>query len=120
MIDYNDGNWHGWNGGECPVHPESMVKAIAANGNVKSDQFTPALIERAADTIDWGKLGDAKRAPIVAFSVTKPYVEPPKPLEIWVNVYPDGSFSSIYKNKESAEFNVAFKGRTAHFREVLE
>ena len=24
MVDYNDGNWHGWDGGECPVHPESV------------------------------------------------------------------------------------------------
>lgn len=25
MTNYNDGNWHGWNGGECPVHPQSVV-----------------------------------------------------------------------------------------------
>ena len=25
MTDYNDGKWHGWNGGECPVHPETIV-----------------------------------------------------------------------------------------------
>jgi transposase len=28
MIDYNDGKWHGWNGGECPVHPESVVEYV--------------------------------------------------------------------------------------------
>ena len=22
---YNDGKWHGWNGGECPVHPKTVV-----------------------------------------------------------------------------------------------
>lgn len=26
--NYNDGNWHGWNGGECPVHPQSEVEAV--------------------------------------------------------------------------------------------
>jgi hypothetical protein len=26
MTDYNDGNWHEWNGGECPVHPESVIE----------------------------------------------------------------------------------------------
>jgi hypothetical protein len=24
MTNYNDGKWHGWNGGECPVHPDSV------------------------------------------------------------------------------------------------
>lgn len=26
-VDYNDGKIHGWNGGECPVHPETVVMA---------------------------------------------------------------------------------------------
>ena len=28
--DYNDGNWHGWNGGECPdsIHPASLVEFV--------------------------------------------------------------------------------------------
>ena len=26
MANYNDGKWHGWNGGECPVHPKSTVE----------------------------------------------------------------------------------------------
>ena len=26
--DYNDGAWHGWNGGECPVHPKTFVDYI--------------------------------------------------------------------------------------------
>lgn len=25
MSDYYDGCWHGWNGGECPVHPETII-----------------------------------------------------------------------------------------------
>ena len=25
--NYNDGKWHGWNGGECPVHPETVIEA---------------------------------------------------------------------------------------------
>jgi hypothetical protein len=31
-ADYNDGNWHDWRGGECPVHPKSEVKAQELNG----------------------------------------------------------------------------------------
>jgi len=26
MTNYNDGRWWGWNGGECPVHPQSEVE----------------------------------------------------------------------------------------------
>ena len=26
--NYNDGLWHGWNGGECPVHPKTVVDAV--------------------------------------------------------------------------------------------
>lgn len=25
-ANYNDGTIHGWNGGDCPVHPETVVK----------------------------------------------------------------------------------------------
>ena len=28
MTSYNDGKWHGWNGGECPVHPETEVEFV--------------------------------------------------------------------------------------------
>lgn len=24
--NYNDGEWHGWNGGECPVHPKTEIE----------------------------------------------------------------------------------------------
>ena len=27
-VNYNDGKWHGWNGGGCPVHPLSEVEAV--------------------------------------------------------------------------------------------
>ena len=30
--DYNDGDWHGWAGGECPVHPESDVVVRYSQG----------------------------------------------------------------------------------------
>ena len=26
MINYNDGNWHKWEGGPCPVHPQSEIE----------------------------------------------------------------------------------------------
>lgn len=33
MTNYNDGKWHGWNGGECPVHPLTTVSGLEENGD---------------------------------------------------------------------------------------
>lgn len=59
-TDYNDGNWHGWNGGECPVHPMSKVEGLEASGG----QWV-AL----ANGNDWQLFRGA-------FRVVKPYVAP--------------------------------------------
>jgi hypothetical protein len=69
MTDYNDGKWHGWNGGECPVAPETMINAIFddCSGMVDGE------CERA-DFFQW----EGHLAPVV-FRVVKP--APPKPRE---------------------------------------
>ena len=64
MTNYNDGNWHGWNGGECPVHPESVVDVKFNDGE--------EYIGHHAEDWDW----HSNEAKIIAFCVTKPYVEP--------------------------------------------
>lgn len=96
MIDYNDKNavpdWnngkiHGWNGGECPVHPETLVKTWRRIGGCE-----PNL---PAKKMEWGHLkhcGD-----IIAFQVVKAYVEPKV---IWVNEYPDEL--AAYPDEQSA------------------
>ena len=43
MTDYNDGKWHGWNGGECPVHPESELKVWFQSGFLQEN--IPVLAE---------------------------------------------------------------------------
>lgn len=66
MTDYNDGNWHGWNGGECPVHPLSEVEIITE---------TPGKNDGAAEHFTWNG-PDHLGQPIIAFRVTKPHREP--------------------------------------------
>ena len=108
MTDYNDGNWHGWNGGECPVHPESIV-------DVKFNEGTEYEGHEAEDWIWNGKLYR-----IIAFRVTKPYVEPPKPREFWINEYAWG-FSDLHDNKaEANEYATKNRIRCIHVREVIE
>ena len=65
MTNYNDGKWHGWNGGECPVHPESVVEAVWHDAN----QETTGIRKGPA-------LGGAWRGQIVKFRVVKEHREP--------------------------------------------
>jgi hypothetical protein len=95
--DYNDGKWHGWNGGECPVHPKTVVRYVGTTG-VGRDA-SPAKI------INWPKLNGA-------FRVVTPYVEPPKPREFWLKLTNTGQgIPSIYDH---------FAGGAIHVREVLD
>ena len=70
MTDYNDGNWHGWNGGECPVHPKTNGEFVFANGSI-------ATIKPAGEW-NWSD----EKLPIIAFRVTKPYRGP---REFWID-----------------------------------
>ncbi len=75
MTDYNDGEWHGWNGGECPVNPEAVVDVVSINydGSPERDTSNYAL---AADHC-WVHDDDGD---IIAFRVVKP-AEPVKPAD---------------------------------------
>lgn len=88
MTDYNDGKIHGWNGGECPVHPKSGVVVWFRN---QAHQY-PTIAEYF-----WWKHSNSD-GDIIAFQVTKPYVEPKV---IWVNEYKTGCHA--YKAKEVAQ-----------------
>ena len=64
--NYNDGKFHGWNGGQCPVHPESVVEVMFWDGEKSS-------YNDKAGNWHWGGQGDST---IIAFRVITPYVEP--------------------------------------------
>lgn len=68
--DYNNGEWHDWNGGECPVHPLSVVEVQLRNG------FKP----RSRLAGGWNWRHDNANDDISSFHVVVPYVEPaPEP-----------------------------------------
>jgi hypothetical protein len=92
MNDYNNGEIWGWNGGECPVHPESEVMVWYRN-NTPSAGLPAKLHSWRHKKCYYGD-GD-----IVCFQVTKPYVEPKV---IWVNEYADG-YVCAYTSKQMAE-----------------
>lgn len=67
--NYNDGNWHGWNGGECPVHPQSEVEAVWHDTRRNTAGITgprQAVVE-GSPTLAWSQ--------VVRFRVIKEYRE---------------------------------------------
>jgi hypothetical protein len=68
-TNYNDGKWHGWNGGECPVHPLSVVE-VATEEGLNTDR---------AENWDW----HTDIVPIVAFRVVEEYMEPREEPREW-------------------------------------
>ncbi len=98
MTNYNDGKWHGWNGGGCPVHPKSRVDIAGSLG------ITNAI----AGELLW----DDK---IAAFRVVKEYREP---REWWIG----GSY--ICETKQEAIKRTSnghsLMSPIIHVREVLE
>ena len=60
MTNYNDGQIHGWNGGDCPVHPQTIVEAR---------EWFGARWTRQAENCDWHSMR-------VTFRVIKEYRAP--------------------------------------------
>lgn len=110
--EYNLDQMYPWSGGECPVHPETGVKYWMRLGNREGYTGT-------AKNLRWNNSRYSFTNDIVAFKVIKEYVEPPKPIEGYVNVHHDGS-TSFFNNKGSAEM-YATRGDTriaVHLKEV--
>ena len=108
MTNYNDGKWHGWNGGECPVHPETLVNAKFSCGT-ECDGYR-------AGPWDWGD----NPTKIVAFRVVKEYKGP---REWWILWSPKGTLIGNFSKASAEDKNrthYAGKGEIVHVREVLD
>ena len=93
MTNYNDKQIHGWNGGDCPVHPETVVQVWFRVGGQS---------ERPSGIYCWSCSGG--NSDIIAFRVVKPYVEPKV---IWVNEEADG-IHVAYDSEEKARNCAAY------------
>ena len=86
MTEYVTGQIYGWNGGECPVHPETEVEVWYRNS------ASPVVNKAGFWGGSWSHLGFSRD--IVCFRVITPHIEPKT---IWVNEYKGlcvyGSFS---------------------------
>lgn len=71
------GHWYGWNGGEYPVHPKTVVRVIHLDGGDYTDP--------AEKTWGWGV--DGLEPEIVAFQIVRLYVPPPATVKRTVALY---------------------------------
>ena len=86
---YVEGRWYGWNGGECPVHPKTVVDVVCLNPY----EICPSLYDYVtAGSWRWVNT-------TIAFRVVKHHVEP---RVIWVNEYDDDDFCGAHTTKEEA------------------
>ena len=99
MTNYNDGNWHGWNGGECTVYPKSKVEVV-----VRDPDGLIRLEAGYAQLLRWEYL--ECHSNIIAFRVVKEHREP---REWWL------CGGAIYMYDPGENFPGAI-----HVREVLE
>ena len=99
MTDYNHGKIHGWNGGECPVHPETEVEYWLRDG-------VPETIK--AEWLWWSH--ETTGSDVIAFRVVKEYVEPKV---IWVNEYDEGCHIAYNTEDEAKEISPTVATRIA-------
>jgi hypothetical protein len=109
MTDTYDkeNHWYGWNGGECPVHPETLVDTVDDCGEMWIGK---------AGTADWQHKDDPDFQNIIAFRITKLYREPRKAREWWAIEYADGSFGQMYPYPGKSNLPTS---KVVHVREVL-
>ena len=88
MTDYNDGKVHGWNGGDCPVHSQTLIK-VFYRGILSN-------LDYKAKNVYWGHCGGC--GDIVAFQVVKEHKEP---MVVWMNMYAN-DYAYTFKTKEEA------------------
>jgi hypothetical protein len=107
LVDYNDGQWHSWSGGACPVHPSSVVDCVWHDEPVNraGTMGRIAGIDKDHSSVCWER--------VIKFRVTKEYVEPPKvPREFWLQSVGNG-LSDVKTEKPSDMYGYI------HVREVL-
>ena len=111
MTNYNDGEWHLWNGGECPVHPKSVVDAVWHDPRMGSAGMSGPreAIENPGPYLAW--------AHVVKFRVVKEYREP---REFWVNVYADEMWAAHASKSDADKAAASDRVECIHVREVLE
>ncbi len=109
-----ENHWYGWNGGECPVHPETEVECVTANGVLFG--VVPARV------VSWTHL-EAGAVNVIAFRIARFYREPKKPREWWILDFgtdaDQRSFIAVTGLNAAEEADPFHRATLIHVREVL-
>lgn len=107
MTKYEPGQWYGWNGGECPVHPETKVSSATPNG------IRPA---KPARNLEWD--GESVNR-VVAFMIIREHREP---REWWITKC--NGYTHPHDTLEAAQTycrcNASMNPNIIHIREVID
>jgi len=111
MVNYNDGEWHGWNGGDCPVHPRSQVEIVWRS--TESENPLHIRQDSAVSLCFEGNIFGK----IIAFRVVKEHREP---REVWL-IREDkySGYIPIFEPKEVERMRKEAL-EVLHFREITE
>ena len=113
MTDYTKENhWYGHNGEAMPVHPETEVQVMFVDGEKASEQ---------ADRFLWTR-SPCDPGTIIAFRITRLYVEPRPAREWWVNrYYGSPNDDTLFASRAEADSAALDENRIEciHVREVL-
>jgi hypothetical protein len=108
--NYNDGKWHGWNGGPCPVHQQSIVETVwrFKDGDIREAKD----IGRAGSMAFFGN----EHGELIAFRVVKEHREP---REWWLTMC--GRYTHAHTSLSAADVYCEHNSdvTTIHVREVL-
>ena len=98
MTDYNDGNWHGWNGGKCPVHPKSLVDYVWHDPRQETAGCGYACEAREDEgpRMAW--------AHVVKFRVVAPYVEPRTSWAVGKHLFDTRADADVFCEQLEAEY----------------
>lgn len=109
MTNYNDGKWIGWNGGERPVHPDTVVMAALhdeTNERRPFDGFSDVSVKAGSISDGCWQHHETYRH-VIAFRVVKEHREP---RELHLRMNPSWGWVECSSQCEGA----------IKFREVLE
>lgn len=116
MTNYNDGKWHGWNGGECPVNDDSIVEGVYLLDGEPAPE-TP-VTDRAAH-FDWPYHAANT---LIAFRVVKEYREPRDRWAYLTHMFDTEAKAEAFR----AQLDANYPGRgyldmpITHWREVVD
>ena len=102
MTEYVTGQIYGWNGGECPVHPETKIKIWTRNALLCSG------VNADVPRCEWKHKQNGHD--IIAFQVITPYAEPET---VWVNEFLNGAMECFRSEAEAKQYGKQYHTRVA-------